>query len=532
MSTEIKPVVPVQKLQLQNMLPESFALTWSQFAFSLFASSLFVIFCYLPVADSATWQAISEAEFHNVEQQTAVLPFAAGMRFIPIGQSGKQVAAFLFGAGGAQYVGLGFTILQFLAFGLWAYLLYRIKSSRWSLLAVAAIMLMCLVQLDGFHTGVFGQICGALLILSRLTKSADGIAARWSESSWLRSAAVFLIMAAWANLDASFVLGLGGLCLLVVSKFWETLQQTGQLSKTIACREFQKRVWILELGFLATLFTPQGIRLWESLFWWQNNPIVSSLRLGEPASLFSWTTLAIAIGWGIWVVNALRAKRCRLSTSMMLLATSSTILVCLSPQFVFWFVAAMAVVTLDLLPVKSTADDKLLTETENENSNGSSETSDSTGSIKFAFTLLTGLAIWLAFCFSPFGTKLLGGKERTEKQIVGRQLPIEGKQFLENNRVKLLHCPVYWSDWLSAGTAQPMMVNSGPHNTPNIVNFDYQEIFDGRSDWRALADKYALTGLLVDKANQQRLIRNLRRRPGQWQLVHEDSQCILYRRSL
>ncbi len=530
MSTEIKSVVSEQPLQLQNLLPEAFALTWHQFVFSVFALSLFVIFCYLPVADSATWQAINEAEFESVQQRVAVLPFSTGMRFTPIGQAGKQVPAYLFEQGGAQYVGLGFAILQFLAFGLWGYLLYRIKTNRWAMVAVAAIMLICLFQLDGFHTGVFGQICGALLILSRLTKSTAGVGTQWSGSGWGRSAAIVLIMAAWANLDASFVLGLGGLCLMAISKFWDELQQTRQLSKTFASREFQKRVWLLELGFLATLFTPQGIGLWKSLFWSQNNPVVSGLRLGEPALLFSWTTLVIAGCWSIWVATSLRAKRSPVSTSMILLTSSSTILVCLSPQFVFWFVAVMALAILDLLPAESAAGKE--SPAENGSRNYSSEASNDKDSFKFVFTMLTGLAIWLAFSFSPFSTKFLGGNERTPEQIVGSSLPISGKHYLENNRVEILHCPVYWSDWLSAGTAQPMMVNSGLHNTPNMVNLDYQEIFEGRSEWRAIADKYALTGLFVDKANQKRLIRNLRRRPGEWQQVHQDSHCIVYRRSL
>ena len=531
MTTELKPVAVEQKqeLQLENLLPGYCALTWSQFAICAFWSALFLIFCYFPVSEAKTWQSVNEAAFHNTVEKTVSLPLSQGVRSIAIGQSGKQFLAFLYQTGGAEYLSNGFAILQLVAFGLWTFVLYRIYPHSLSLVAAAGIAVGCFYQLNGLHTEIFGQICGAILILVLISAVGKERTLQWSKATRFHWLAVVLVMVLWTNLDGSFVLGLGGLAILAAAQLWKRRPTSfSSIVHSFSHPEFHHRVWLFEIAFLATLLTPQGTSLWQSMLWWPDNPIITALGTATPAYLASWTALIIAIAWGIWTTFAVKSKHAP-STTLTLLAIGATAVTCLNHELVFWFAAVMAMAIIELVSKLNRDGDPAARQ---KSVQRSSTVDSKPSSFKYVFTLLAGLVIWMAFCFSPFGSKMLGGSKRTPIQLVGSHLPTDGKLFLQQNETDFLHCPIYWSDWLSAGSNQPVMVNRGLHNTPAMANQDYQHIYQGVPDWRKIAEKYELTGLFVDKTNQRRLIRNLRRRPGQWQTVYEDSQCVIYQRQL
>ena len=152
------------------------------------------------------------------------------------------------------------------------------------------------------------------------------------------------------------------------------------------------------------------------------------------------------------------------------------------------------------------------------------------GALRFAFTLIAGLAIWLGFCFSPLGSVALGGQPRSNDQILGKTHPLEAKAYLMRTPPNgILFCPNYWSDWLQTDSEISVFADYS-QSVPALVLKDYQEIFAGEGGWEKLVEKYEIQSILADKQNQPELIRGIRRNPTNWKIVHEDQQSVYVRK--
>ena len=150
---------------------------------------------------------------------------------------------------------------------------------------------------------------------------------------------------------------------------------------------------------------------------------------------------------------------------------------------------------------------------------------------RFAYSLLALLVIWLGFCLSPSGAQALGGRQRTSRQLLGNDLPIQTREFLQQERPEgLMFSPAYWSDWLQATTEATAFANHDIHLIPETAQNDYQLIYSGHENWSRIADQYAVTDLLIDKSKQKNLVKRVRRSAKNWQTAYEDSQVILLRR--
>ena len=514
MSTELGSASAQPKLQLETLLPDSCAMSWCKFAICVFSCALFLLLCYLPVSDPGTWQLVNQAQTYSCEARSELLPYSQGMRFASIGQPGKQFLLTLFQAGGPEYLGIGFAVSQMLVFCFWVLVFYRIFPSEWSLLAGCGAAMASFFELQGIHTQIFGQFFGAALVLVLLSARGDTQQWNWNSATRFQWAAVFVVMVLWTNFDATFILGLGGLFVFAFSRILEV----SSWKLIFKDKEFRCRIWLFEFALLATLFTSQGIGLWKTLLWWPDNPILQSLKSPYPALLAGWTTGILAIAWAVWFVVSRKVKQLEFPT--LILAMVASLLVILSHKLIFWFAVAISLSILELatrVPMQRSP---------------SRETHTRPGAFKFTFTLLSALAIWMAFCFSPIGAIAMGGADRTQQEIIGQAMPYQAKEYLRSDPAILMHCPVYWSDWLQSETGQPTMLTNSLHLTPRFVGIDFHRIFEGDADWRKVADKYSITCLLIDKDKQSRLNRSLRRRPAEWKKAHEDSLCVIYRREL
>jgi hypothetical protein len=140
--------------------------------------------------------------------------------------------------------------------------------------------------------------------------------------------------------------------------------------------------------------------------------------------------------------------------------------------------------------------------------------------------------IWIAFAFSTFSRPLLGGTPRTPEALFGEQTPLKLTEWLVKNPPQgQVFNPQYWGDWLGFAGPKPMALfaDTNMHLTPPTVWKDYRRIFDALSGWENTLDRYNVKTLIVDRAQQPQLVRNLRTSTD-WVLVYDDPQSMVLRR--
>jgi hypothetical protein len=155
---------------------------------------------------------------------------------------------------------------------------------------------------------------------------------------------------------------------------------------------------------------------------------------------------------------------------------------------------------------------------------------DTRPSMKFAYTLIVGLLIWIGFCLSPAHI-LIGGKPRADRLLFGKRLPVDALKYLNQSQSNgLILVPSYWSDWIQAHLRVPVFVNDDPSLVPASVISDYRQVYDGEANWLQILEKYDLERLMIDKRAQQRLLKNIRREAIGWSVAYEDEQTVVLER--
>ncbi len=503
--------------QLDAVLPKHLALHWRHVVVVAFFAVAFLLYGYLPVSDVGTWNAVvsGNAEWSADE----MLPLSAGMRALESGTVAKRSIHLVHQLGGAEALSLTYAFVQLLTLAFWGATCYRISGRWWSLFAGAPIALASFP----FQAGLSGQTLGQLslamfayLVCLHWVSGRSGAGTlRLSQCGLGQRAAIALLFVVWANVDLSVWFGIALLACLVVSRSWETISRRGW--KRLALdKEFRSRLWMLELACLATLFTPAGTDLWLSLLWTQGHPIAARFG-GVVPVMSSWIGATVFVSWAIgWFINRNRP----ISATWILPLVAVTIAVAFSSQMVGVFLAIAALAAATAGP-RMNAD---------EDTAGTTATSElrSSGPAHFGFSLSCVLLAWIGFCFSPWASMVLGGANRTPTQLMGSQMPIPIPQPLQSRAADgLLFCPVEWSDWVQSQTSVPVFANSQFDRIPATAQRDYRGIYRGESDWKSVADKYGLKAMLVNKQQQQQLMRRIRQAPGPWTIVYEDSQSML-----
>jgi hypothetical protein len=147
--------------------------------------------------------------------------------------------------------------------------------------------------------------------------------------------------------------------------------------------------------------------------------------------------------------------------------------------------------------------------------------------MRFAFTLLSILILWVGFCVSPAGV-LFGGTPRSISQTLGRTMPHGAEAFLmQQPSQAVVLAPAHWTDYLMANTHCRYCTSYAACGIPASVERDAAEILGGVSGWNSLADKYVLQFIVVDKRQQVALVRAVRRGTTEWNIAYEDETTVV-----
>ncbi|MCC9602743.1 hypothetical protein LOC67_19510 [Stieleria sp. JC731] len=507
MSTNLRQAASAH--QLEVMLPESCVLRWPHALLCSVFVGLFLILSYFPVSYPGTWESILQGNAAAFETR---VPLSEGIRHFRIGWASDQIIAGLFRTGGAELVSFSFAVLQTIAIITVAAISVQASRRWWAALLMVPAVLASFPSMTGLTSHTFGQVCLAVCVALLMNQfQCERRSIEWRHASvriWISMALLFII---WANLDASFLVGLGVLALLAVAQVANDMK-VGSWRSAFDSVELKQRLLLLEVCGLVTLVNPDGWKLWDALLWATENPVVDSIGGWEPAAMASPLGLMLMIAWAGWMVVARRHK---IDAFWVMLPVAGTVLMAINPVYSLWFAPLFA---LSVAAVAISKNDAV----------SETHAQPKQQPLKFTFTLICGLILWMGFSFSPWGSTVLGGKPRSQSQLIGSNFPIGLSQYLGERRFRsLVYCPVQWSDWLQTRSDIAVMAGSGTSRLPESVRQDYQAIYEGHPMWNRIAEKYAFDAMIIDKGQQQNLVRQIRRGTPSWRIAFEDQQAIV-----
>jgi hypothetical protein len=146
------------------------------------------------------------------------------------------------------------------------------------------------------------------------------------------------------------------------------------------------------------------------------------------------------------------------------------------------------------------------------------------------YTLFGLLLLWIPFSLSPATQPWLGGKPRTQQQLLGVETPLGLTEYLRANPPRgQVFNPMWWGDWIiwnGPPGIKPFMTTN-VHLVPAQVWDDYLRVMNVRPGWQQVLARYAVETILVDKHESPELLQVLRKDTA-WQVVHEDPQCAVF----
>jgi hypothetical protein len=311
----------------------------------------------------------------------------------------------------------------------------------------------------------------------------------------------------------------------------EVALRDGSLSSTIRDRSVRQWLVRLEIAVVASLVNPYGIDLLLNVVWFSRGENLAELVQHRPLVLLGSPGREFAISIALLLIT-LRNSRTRMPVPHGFMLSLFAIATIVDQSMIGWYMMVFGYVAARHFaelwkrvfpspethePTASVSDGELY---------GRPATT-------WIYTMLAGLAVWIAFSFSDASRPLLGGKARSPGQLYGEAAPLELLAHLEKNPpASMAFSPLWWSDWLvlhGPDKFQPF-ITSHVDCVPRQVWRDYFRIESGETDWQRHLDRYRIDTVIADQERQRTLIRIIRTDPG-WKQSYRDDQAIVFQRA-
>lgn len=393
-----------------------------------------------------------------------------------------------------------------------------------ALLGVALAALPGWSELIVLQPATFGWLCLAGLLATLVAvERRERIPAQRTfvaaviDCMLLIGPAVWLLL--WANLDSSFLVGVTVLAAWTTGSFVDSLRNRG-ISVTLDASDCRRRLIILELSLAATLVNPRGVDLWLLALGLKSDVLGTVSTAGGPLILNTWSGALFAficLAAGV----LLRRSRRRWTAADVLLFSGAAVAAAWNSTNLIWLgpIAAFVIMPHVASLCGTTA--------RTAQGRASTETCE-TQPLQFAYTWICLLLIGVGTLLSPMANRLLGAPPRAVNEILAAQTPIGVGRWLEDREVPphLVWAEADWSDYLAWRSDIPVMFSTEFALLPRQVRNDYTRIHLGE-DWQAVADRYALDAIVIDKQRQRRMTSEARRASEPWQIAYEDEQALV-----
>ena len=396
---------------------------------AVLAFSLFFLFCnYLRLFYSDIWGHIAYGNWildhHALPGEEPFVSLAEGMPVVDTAWLGQVVLAQAGRWGGVEAYSTLFAVSMTLTYLILARVIHLQTSSVG--LSVLGSFLAWGVNW-GRHAVIrpemFGGVCFALILWlvvrsdsrrRRMQRETHPEAARWTRWDqcvfWLGLPVVF---AAWANMHGSFVVGFAVLGCYALGRAMEVLWRERSLTSVLRDREFHRWLLATELAVLATLVNPYGMDLLINTALFPSNPNLKDIMEWYSLEMISLEGITVGASW-ILLLVLFRHSQARVAACEVLLLAVFTLAVCMRTRMVAWYAPVWIVV---LAPHLKNVRDQIAT--------AFTRTAEKYHRWAYARStrraMFGGLAIWLAFAFSPTSQFVLGGPGRSPDQVYHSQ---------------------------------------------------------------------------------------------------------------
>lgn len=550
MSTEAASSPPEEDVEPDDLTPvltpkisEKYALSWPHVLMCGFFAALFVLLNYRPLHHSDLWGHVSYGHW-ILERSTVTslvlpefdpfVPLADGVPLVDSAWLSQVAFASIESTGGAEWLSNWYALIVTVTYVLLFIGLYaQTRRVGVALTVTFAVLLMSSSRVFVIRTEIFGTLCCALLILMiaglrRRGEYVDGERDDAGDTPWIAYVSVPVVMALWANLHGSFVVGLAFLGCHFLGRVIDVLWHERDLTAVFA--DVMTRRWLIlcELAAAAVLLNPYGIDLYIHTFTFGTNP---NLR-----TVAEWSEMRSRAREGWWLMASIvamlfvfRHSRVRIRPADVLLLGVLAVAVWFSIRMSVWYAYAFGLViaphvaelvarkwpkpTVPDDPEETLIDKRVLGRT-------------------YIHTLVCAVVIWMGIGLSPIYLAVIGGER---ENLYDRLTPRTASAFLRAHPPSgPIFNPQWWGDWLvwdGPPDLKVMVTTNTVHVLPPQVWDDYRRIAGTGNNWQGMLEKYRIDTLVIHKTDMPLLARRARRLPAaEWRVVYEDGNALIVSR--
>lgn len=539
-------------------IAERLAVGWRTVVFCAIVGLTFVYFDNLPIYHSDIWGHVSYGdwirEHGELPVEEPLLDLAEGVPMVASAWLSQVVFSAVNEWGGAAWVshlfGLAMTaVLVLFALGLW----HRTGSPMWGLLGAFAVFAIGPTRIAVVRPETFGTLLFAGLLLI-CTLADDGPGRR----GWVSTFLIAALMALWANLHGSYVVGIAVIGARGLGRFLEAWGQSTVTARTSgdphplrsglagAIRDEEFRYWLVvtELSVLATFLNPYGVDLLVNAFTFPSNPNLVDVLEWKPLPLISVEGITFAASWIALVFVARFSRRSFRVHEIVILAVLN-LAVIKGVRMISWYAAvyvfALAPHVRDVFDRAWTWYREVWARSPETPSTVVRTTEEDEGRSlgelvlgrSIIHTATACLFLWWGFAFSPMGNVLLGGDPRTEDRLYHEWTPREVVGYLrEHPPTGRVFNPQWWGDWLvrELPEQQFFMTTNAVHVAPRKVWNDYLRVARAANGWSEVLLRYNVSTVVVHEEGQVGLAERLRSDQG-WKVVYEDDLATVFERT-
>lgn len=478
---------------------------------------VYVYYCSRPIWHTDVWGHLSYGrciwESGGIPQTEPLLAFAKGMPFVDSAWLSQLIGYAVVSSKRLQLAGLQglFAISVTLCGALLAWRTYQQTKNGWfSLLSLSVFLFVASIPLAVMRPQMAGLACFVFL-LTRLVNRSE------SASDWLVIPAVFAL---WANLHASFMVGLGLMGVFCVGRLVDVLRRTGSLSTALRDDRVKRSFLLTELAAVAVLLNPYTIRLYVEALRFSGNENLQDLTEWQPLTLRDGQGQMFVIACVLLAVIYRLSPR-RVRTWEVLALVGLGLATMWSVRMIVWWapVAAQLLAQhahavwrqwrhVELVPQRKVRTGK--------------------------WSFITVGLIWICFMVSPFGIAVIHGKHASAAKSLSSFTPrFAAENLAKNPPIGPVFNTYEWGDYLQwAGPrGMQLFVNSHAHLVPRDVWLAYMQVIEQRSGWEETLDRYGINTIVVDVLNRESLVKKLKD-DERWQFPPDerDGQVIFRRK--
>lgn len=538
MSTSSLKASDINVQEMEPVLSARWVFKFKHLAVCLIFGGMFAYVNCMPLLDSSIWLHMGDGawilEHGALPEVDVAQPLSEGMRVVHTAWLSKV----LYALGGPHYASNLFALATLANLLILGRIFYLQTGRLVMMVAGIGIALLLGSRLSFFASPeVFGQVCFALLLLIVMRVHSTGLgpmldstdktgsAVRGSWRVWL---AVAVLFAFWANLHASFLLGVVVLLCCAVSSAIDAAIRIRSFRDTLSDKQPRRWLLLAEMSLLASMLNPYGPRLIWDVLATAFNEKVTSLPQWLPLNIAGPNGL-LFLGSLVLLAVVMRHSRRPVRPVEVLLLTSFGAMTIPSAMALGWYAVVYAFV---VLPHVAEIWCRVFPETVDNGSTAEVEAERRLSARNFTVTLVCALVLYVGFRWAPISRELLGGTPRTMSALVGSEDVYDVAEHLREHPSKgLVYAPVEWADWLvwhGHGDVQVLMT-SNVHWAPRRIWSDHRRMATGQEGWYKGMDRYGVETLVIDKENEAYFAK-IAQDSHKFYTVYENDTAVVLRR--